>query len=137
MKIAFDSDEANEVNKKIFETIYYACMNESCQIARKKYFQYKKILSDNGTVDIVTGYRIRRKYDSIECEEKDDAHELCLSLIKQYPKDIELLLIRAGLCYSMNKKSVIKIVFFIAVALDYQISLKNIFIGRFYYVINS
>jgi ribonucleoside-diphosphate reductase alpha chain len=35
MKIAFDSDEAKQLNKDIFETIYYSALSESCNIARE------------------------------------------------------------------------------------------------------
>ncbi len=35
MDIAFDSDDACEVNKLIFETIYYGALEESCELAKK------------------------------------------------------------------------------------------------------
>lgn len=34
-KIGFDSPEAYEINRKIFETIYFAALTESCEIAKK------------------------------------------------------------------------------------------------------
>lgn len=33
--IPFDSEEARELNKRIFETIYYGCLLESCDLAKK------------------------------------------------------------------------------------------------------
>lgn len=36
MRIAFDSNEAKILNDKIFETIYFAALNESLQLAKKK-----------------------------------------------------------------------------------------------------
>jgi ribonucleoside-diphosphate reductase alpha subunit len=36
MRIPFDSDRAQEVNKLIFETIYHAAVEESCEIARNR-----------------------------------------------------------------------------------------------------
>lgn len=36
MGIPFDSDEASDVNKNIFETIYYAAVSESCKLAKEK-----------------------------------------------------------------------------------------------------
>lgn len=33
---SWDSEEARELNKEIFETIYYACVSESCILAKKK-----------------------------------------------------------------------------------------------------
>ena len=47
MKIAFDSEEARALNREIFENMYYAAMESSMEIARKrkKYVQeYKRIL---------------------------------------------------------------------------------------------
>jgi ribonucleotide reductase alpha subunit len=39
MGYAFDSDKAKDLNKRIFETIYYACLDESKELA-KKYGKY-------------------------------------------------------------------------------------------------
>ncbi len=36
MRLPFDSDEAKEVNKRIFETIYFASLTESCALAKKE-----------------------------------------------------------------------------------------------------
>jgi ribonucleoside-diphosphate reductase alpha subunit len=36
MRIAYDSQEARSVNKKIFETIYFAALTESCLLAKEK-----------------------------------------------------------------------------------------------------
>ena len=47
MKIAFDSDEARVINRKIFENMYFASLEASMEIARKrkKYVQeYKRLL---------------------------------------------------------------------------------------------
>ena len=35
MRMPFDSDAAQELNKQIFETIYYGAMKASCDIAKK------------------------------------------------------------------------------------------------------
>lgn len=35
LRMAFDSDEAMELNKEIFETLYFAAMTESCELAEK------------------------------------------------------------------------------------------------------
>ena len=32
----FDSDEARELNKKIFETIYFAALTASCELAQEE-----------------------------------------------------------------------------------------------------
>jgi ribonucleoside-diphosphate reductase subunit M1 len=35
LNLPFDSDEANAINKQIFETIYYGCLKASCDIAKR------------------------------------------------------------------------------------------------------
>lgn len=35
MGIPFDGDEARDINKRIFETIYYGCLRASCDLAKK------------------------------------------------------------------------------------------------------
>ena len=40
MNLSFESDEAKELNKKIFETIYYGAMKTSCELS-KKYGPYQ------------------------------------------------------------------------------------------------
>lgn len=35
MRYPFDSDEARELNKRIFATIYYACLRTSCRLAQE------------------------------------------------------------------------------------------------------
>jgi ribonucleotide reductase alpha subunit len=34
MRYPFDSEEAQQLNKDIFETIYYAALKESCELAK-------------------------------------------------------------------------------------------------------
>lgn len=41
-EVTFESDRAAELNKKIFETIYYAAVSESCEMARKREKSIKK-----------------------------------------------------------------------------------------------
>lgn len=42
LRMAFESDEAKEVNKKIFETIYHGALEESMEIARKRHLIYEE-----------------------------------------------------------------------------------------------
>ena len=35
MRYPFDGEEAQELNKKIFETIYYAALTASCEMAQE------------------------------------------------------------------------------------------------------
>lgn len=48
--IPFESSEAQEINKRIFETIYYGCMTASCDLAEERTKQFmdvpKKVLED-------------------------------------------------------------------------------------------
>jgi len=60
--IPFDSKAAMELNSQIFETIYYASMNASCNIARGIYMDFRRILKKNKTVDIPRKYRITRSF---------------------------------------------------------------------------
>lgn len=41
-KYAFESEEARQLNREIFETIYYAAVTESCELARQKYLSLKE-----------------------------------------------------------------------------------------------
>ena len=43
MGLAYESQDAGDLNKKIFETIYYSVMCESCNLSRELYFKYKRI----------------------------------------------------------------------------------------------
>ena len=36
MRLPFDSPEAQQLNKDIFETMYYAALKASCEIAKEK-----------------------------------------------------------------------------------------------------
>ena len=50
MKISFESEEAREINDKIFETIYFASLNESMEISKKRephLIRYKELLKNN------------------------------------------------------------------------------------------
>ena len=50
MKYSFDSEEAKEMNKKIFATIYYASLIESNNISKERYddcYKLNKYLNDN------------------------------------------------------------------------------------------
>ena len=63
MNIAYHSDDAKEVNKNIFETIYHAALEKSCEIsiARKEHMiELKHILSMNPL------YKSAMLYDNID-----------------------------------------------------------------------
>jgi ribonucleoside-diphosphate reductase alpha chain len=51
-RVPFDSTEARVLNKKIFETIYYAAVSKSSELAKVLHMQHKKQVHDNGYVII-------------------------------------------------------------------------------------
>jgi len=59
MKLAWGSPEARELNKMIFETIYYAALTESCEIARDQYQSYVAIARKEGKVKVTIDYQSR------------------------------------------------------------------------------
>ncbi len=52
MQITFESPEARTINRKIFETIYYAAVSESCAIAQREERCIKAALKRDGVVHI-------------------------------------------------------------------------------------
>lgn len=50
MGIPFDSKAALELNSQIFENIYYASLNSSCEISRQRYLSFRKELKKTGAV---------------------------------------------------------------------------------------
>ena len=100
LKISYDSDEAKDLNKKIFETIYYATMTESCELAREKYLEYKKIFNEEDFIYIPKDYVIKRKFIN---EENGEIKEHVESTDILYPKGITLPTICGA--YSSYKES--------------------------------
>lgn len=52
--VAFDSPEAKQLNKLIFETLYYASIAASSKLCREEWMSYKKQCTANGSVTIRT-----------------------------------------------------------------------------------
>lgn len=48
MRFPFDSGEARDLNRKIFETIYFAALSESCRLSRKIYQKICQSIQSNG-----------------------------------------------------------------------------------------
>tara|TARA_B110001469_G_C9647589_1_gene328249 strand:- start:376 stop:3024 length:2649 start_codon:yes stop_codon:yes gene_type:complete len=65
LKLAFDSNEAKELNKRIFETIYYGALEKSCELAKEReiIIENFKILKENYNSGI---------YDNLLKSEKDN-----------------------------------------------------------------
>ena len=64
MNYPFDSDEARDLNKKIFECIYYNAMDESCNISNRF----------NTTISILRPYKQHIKYDDDGIDPKLDTN---------------------------------------------------------------
>jgi ribonucleotide reductase alpha subunit len=52
MRFPFDSVEAADLNKKIFETIYYAALSKSSEMCRKEWQKLKKKCAEQGYVTV-------------------------------------------------------------------------------------
>lgn len=73
MKIAWGSNESHTINKMIFETIYYAAITESCEIAQDLYKSYVATAKKEGKVKVAVDFQSRpiihkesvTKYDGI------------------------------------------------------------------------
>jgi ribonucleoside-diphosphate reductase alpha subunit len=59
MKLAWGSSGATKINKLIFETIYYAALTESCDIAHGLYKSYAQIAQREGKVKVPIDYQAR------------------------------------------------------------------------------
>jgi len=83
MKIPFDSEEAKEINRNIFETIYYGSLEASMEIARDRVESMKKLkigkhqLSSNGFND--------KEFITIEelCKLRDEMRPLNIELDRE------------------------------------------------------
>ncbi len=83
MKIPFDSSEAKEINRKIFETIYYGSLEASMEIARDRVESMEKLkigkhqLSSNGFND--------KEFITIEelCKLRDEMRPLNIELDRE------------------------------------------------------
>jgi len=54
MRFPFDSKEASDLNKKIFETIYYGALTESTKMCRKEYHKLRTECKASGKVEVQT-----------------------------------------------------------------------------------
>ena len=63
MRYSFDSPQAAELNKLIFETIDYATASMSTRLSREKYEAYKNICKSQGYIDIERSTRVETKIE--------------------------------------------------------------------------
>ena len=69
MDIPFHSEEAKEVNKLIFETIYHASLEKSNEIAIERTVELKKIINDCSQQDDILNFSRYKLLDKIQQEE--------------------------------------------------------------------
>lgn len=65
MRFPFDSKEAGDLNKKIFETIYYSALSKSANMCREEWLRLRKKCVDNGFVTV----KVFKKEDYDEHED--------------------------------------------------------------------
>ena len=71
MNIPFASEEAKKVNKLIFETIYHASVEESCEIAKNRFYKLKPLKDDdcfNGNLDMDEEVALRSTLNEYEMD---------------------------------------------------------------------
>lgn len=71
MNIPFASEEAKKVNKLIFETIYHASVEESCEIAKDRFYKLKPLKDDdcfNGNLDMDEEVALRSTLNEYEMD---------------------------------------------------------------------
>lgn len=56
MGFAFEDQEALDLDARIFETIYYAALCQSVELARQEYFKLRAEAKKNGSVSVVVDY---------------------------------------------------------------------------------
>lgn len=90
LRVPFDSEQAKELNKRIFETIYYAALDTSCEMAKKKgtYESYKGSPASQGLLQ----YDLWGKTEEVENSNQQHNWRLLKRKIKQYGLRNSLLL---------------------------------------------
>lgn len=53
-RCSFESDKARELNRKIFETMYYAAVSESSKLARRRYLAFRDRLAESNEPFVVS-----------------------------------------------------------------------------------
>lgn len=57
MRVPFDSEEAYELNRNIFETIYYSALTKSVELSREKYLNHCKEIREFGETRVITKWK--------------------------------------------------------------------------------
>jgi len=88
-RISFESDKAKNLNKKIFEAIYYGALTKSTEISKQIYKNtYKEVLNlkksnENNEENYETKENNTNEENNINEENKQKQYDFCL-----YPKDV-------------------------------------------------
>lgn len=53
LKLAFDDRETHRLNRKIFQTMYYASVTESALLARELHMEHKRLCKENGQITLL------------------------------------------------------------------------------------
>lgn len=72
MRFPFASESAYDMNKKIFETIYFAAITQSSILARKKYLSLRKQISSDGAVFVKTYKPNSYDFDMVKFDKAED-----------------------------------------------------------------
>ena len=74
LNIAFHSDAAKEINKKIFETIYHAALEKSCELAKDRYDRVYSCLCNNDRFSLLDQ---STEYDILPISIRDEKMKYC------------------------------------------------------------
>jgi ribonucleoside-diphosphate reductase alpha subunit len=102
LDLPFNSEEAKNINKNIFETIYHAALEKSCELSKERIDNLKYLESEynygnwtfkDDNLDICTEYNIYNVTDAsiTNAIKNDDNIEKALRIIRPNKKEISLI----------------------------------------------
>lgn len=100
MKIPFESDEANQLNAKIMETIYFAAVNASCDMAKQRSKHMVNFLKYHSK----TNYTIPEVYDK-NLQSYDEEYIRLYHLARPDDKSIKIYLMKSNNMTTKRKKN--------------------------------
>lgn len=87
MRYPFDSPSAKKLNKVIFETIYFAAISESTNLAKKKYLQHVQEIRETGRTE-VTVYSNPSEYAHLPPQDRYFTEKVIYEDIASLPKTV-------------------------------------------------
>ena len=110
MGFPFESNEAKTLNKDIFETIYHAAVETSCELAEKRYHSLSKvpieILSELKDTSSYLDY-YENHFKTYELQNRQNLTKAETKILQDYRKQHEILMNRASEiieCYDLPKQ---------------------------------